>query len=591
MKNRAGRYKLISIEKLTGALLFLFALLWFFYPGEYVLVANQDLTLFLTTPVYLLSFLDHPGGLIEYLGSLLSQFFRFRLAGAVVLSVVIATGYFAAGSLFNKVSGKKGPLIAGVLASVLLIGMHNFYPHQVSHSLGFILAIAMATKAPADRSSRRVFLAIAVPVIYLVSGGFVWFFCGLVLAGNILGRGKTDIVSVLLSILYPALIITLGARFLYLYPLNELIGAQLPFGSQYGYSLWPHLFAGWMFLMILLVRLPIRGRNLNPILKTASGISLCGVGIVMILHFSFNRKNSEFFAIEKMAIGEEWDELLKYTAQHPSTNLFGSFYTNLALVKRGMLCEALFQYPQGFGRRGLCFEWEEKSEILRRGSDFFWTIHFVNEAHHWAFESLITDGFTQRNLLRLIQTELVRGNFKVAEKYIDYLGGALFQKKMADHYSAFLYNRGAIENDPELGPRLNARIKHDFFSEGADLEENLRSVLANNPSNRPALEYLMALYLLEKEVDKIAPFLPGYLETHEGRLPTLLDESLLVFQITHREDQLSDIKVSPATKMQFDEYTRILRQYRNRDEAARMLYPMYKHSFWFHLNFNSLPNR
>jgi hypothetical protein len=591
LKNRAGRYKLISIYKLTGLLLFLFALMWFYYPGEYVLVANQDLTLFITTPGYLLSFLDRPGGLIEYLGSLLSQFFRFRLAGAVVLSVVIATGYFAAGSLFTRVSGKKGSLIAGVLASVLLMGMHNFYPHQVSHSLGFILAIAMAAISPSDRSRRRVFLAIAVPVIYLVSGGFVWFFCGLVLAGNILGRDKTDVISVLLSILYPALIITLGARFLYLYSLKELIGAQLPFGSQYGYSLWPYLFVGWMFLMILLVRVPVRVQNLNRILKMASGIALCGVGMVMVLHFSYNRRNAEFFAIEKMAIGEEWDQLLKYTAEHPSTNLFGSFYTNLALVNKGMLCEALFQYPQGFGRRGLCFEWEEKSEILRRGSDFFWTIHFVNEAHHWAFESLITDGFTRRNLKRLIQTELVRGNFKVAEKYIDYLGGALFQKKMADHYSVFLYNRGAIENDPELGPRLNTQIKDDFFSEGADLEENLRSVLANNPSNRPALDYLMALYLLEKEVDKIALFLPGYLETHNGRLPTLLDESLLVFQITHREDPLSDIKVSPATIQRFDEYTRILRQNRNRDEAARMLYPTYKYSFWFHLNFNSLPNR
>jgi len=381
-----------------------------------------------------------------------------------------------------------------------------------------------------------------------------------------------------------------GSLFLYLYPWKELISAQLPFGPEYGNSLWPFLFVGWIFLMILLVRLPIGGRKLNRIWKMGFEIALSLVALVLILHFSFNRKNAEFYTIERMAINEDWNGLLSYTAKHPSSNLFGSFYTNLALANKGLLCEALFQYPQGFGRRGLCFEWEEKSEILRRGSDFFWTIHFVNEAHHWAFESLITDGSTQRNLTRLIQTELVRGNFKVAEKYVDLLGRALFQKKRADHYAAFLYNPESIAKDPELGPRANTRIPQDFFAEGADLETNLKSVLANHPSNRPAMDYLMALYLLEKEVDKIPPFLRSYLETHEGRMPTLLDESLLVFQITHREDPLAELKVSPATIQRFDEYTKVLRQYRNPEEAARVLYPGYKHSFWFHLNFNTFAN-
>ncbi|TFH19852.1 MAG: hypothetical protein E4H10_17330, partial [Bacteroidia bacterium] len=497
MKEKARKHKLIGIENLAGFILFILALLWFYYPGEYVMTANQDLTLFIKSPEYLLSFFDRPGGLLEYLGSFLSQFFRFRLAGAITLSLVVVAGYFASQSLFKAIAGKTAPIIAGTLTSVLLIGMHNFYPHQLSHSLGLILAIALAAKTPTDQSRRRWFLAIAVPLIYLLSGGFVWFFCALVLAGNLAGKGKTDIPSLLLTLLYPGIIV-FAASLLYLYPLNELLTAQLPFGPEYGNSVWPFLFIAWIFLMILLLRVPVGGRKLNRMWKMGFEIVLCLIGTVLILHFSLNRKNAEFFAIEKLAIQEDWDGLLSYTAKHPTTNLVGSFYTNLALANKGLLCEALFHYPQGFGRRGLCFEWEAKSEILRRGSDFFWTIHFVNEAHHWAFESLIIDGPTQRNLKRLIQTELVRANFKVAEKYIHHLGSALFQKKIADHYATFLYNPSAMEKDPELGPRLNTEMPQDFFAEGADLEMNLRAVLANQPSNRPALDYLMALYLLEK---------------------------------------------------------------------------------------------
>ncbi|GAG89517.1 unnamed protein product, partial [marine sediment metagenome] len=239
----------------------------------------------------------------------------------------------------------------------------------------------------------------------------------------------------------------------------------------------------------------------------------------------------------------------------------------------------------------LCFNWEAKGEILRRGSDFFWTVHFVNEAHHWAFESMIIDGFTRRNLTRLIQTELIRGNYKVAEKYIDLLGSAMFQKKIANHYALFLDDREAMQNDPELGPRLNTHMTEDFFSEGMDLEINLRSLIANEPFNLRAYDYLMALLLLEKKIDQVREALPGYLRASGGIVPSLLDEGLLVYQITHREEDISPLQVSPSAIQRFDDYTRVLRQYRDQNEAARILYPTFGNSFWFYLNFVSLPNQ
>ncbi len=586
-----GKSRLLNEERLTGFILFVLSLLWFYFPAEYVLVANQDLSLFIPDSAYLISYLDRPGGLLEYLGDFLNQFYRFRFSGATVLSLVFTGAFFATLSLAKRFSGKKAPLIAGAWAFVLLMGMHNYYPHQLSHSLGFILCIALAAGKPSDKKQARRYLALIIPMLYWVSGGFLWFFCLLVLTGILTGRDKLDLISLVLLLLYPALIFLAGLQFIYLHPLKELLGAQLPFGPQYGQSLWPGLFVAWMLLILILASRRIDLKKLNRLWKRGIEIMLCLLLMAVVLHFSFNRKNADFFAIEKRAVHEDWDGLLSYVQDHPSTNLFGSFYTNLALVNKGILCEDLFHYPQGFGRGALCFGWEEKEEILRRGSDFFWTINFVNEAHHWAFESMVIEGFTRRNLERLIQCELVRGNFKVAEKYIHQLGRALFQKKLADHYARFLYKQEAIRQDLKLGPRWQPVMTQDFFAEGADLEKNLISVLYNRPSNGPAMDYLMALYLLEKEVEKIPPLLPGYLESHEGRMPSLLDESLLVYQITHREDARSELSASQATFQRFEDYTKILRQYRNPEEAARMLYPDYKHTFWFHLNFNTIPKQ
>ena len=590
LKDWSHTYNPIAIKTLLGILLFIISFLWFFFPGEYVLIANRDLSLFLTTPGYLGSFLDRPGGLLEYAGSFLNQFYRFRVAGALVLSGVITSAYFVTGSMVVRISGKNELFVIGILAAVLLLGMHNYYPHQLSHTLGFILAMRLVVASPTEKIRRRRFLAITVPLIYLAIGGYVWFFGLLMMAEEIVRNKKIDFASGLLSAIYPAIIIISGARLLFLDPLAELAVKPLPFGEEYGKSPWPYLFIGWIVLGVVLARKPLRFLKLSPVLKIIAHTMVCVLALLLVLHFSYKRKNGELFQIEKMALSQDWDELLAYTAKHPSTNLFGAYYTNLALANSGKLCSGLFQYPQSFGRRGLCFNWEAKAEILRRGSDFFWTVHFVNEAHHWAFESMIIDGFTRRNLIRLIQTELVRGNLRVAEKYVNLLGEAMFHKKIAMHYARFLDDREALHNDPELGPRLQLRMKQDFFSEGMDLEINLRSLLANDPSNLPAYDYLMALLLLEKELDKIEAALPAYLEANGGILPPLLDESLLVYKITHREENQSPLKVSPATLQRFDAYTGILRQYRDQNEAARVLYPTYGSSFWFYLNFVSLPN-
>ncbi len=552
-----------------------------------MLVANQDLSLFIPDFRYLLSFLDRPGGLLEYSGSFLTQFYRFRLAGALVLGMVIVAGYFVTQNLLNRISGKRAPFMTGVVTSALLMGMHDFYPHHLSQSLGFILAMALAARLPPEKYRRRWFLVVTVPFLYWAGGGFVWIFCGLILLGSLVGKGKADPLSVPLTLLYPAILILLAGWLIYMEPLKELLVIQLPVGKEYGRSPWPYVFVGWLFLVILLSTLSPDPGKLHRLWKAGIEIAFGLAVLWVVLYFSYNRKNAEFFAIEKRAILEDWDGVLSYAQDHPSTNLFGCFYTNLALANRDLLCEALFQYPQGFGRRGLCFGWEAREEILRRGSDFFWTIHFVNEAHHWAYESMIIEGYTRRNLLRLIQTELVRGNYRVAEKYISYLGSALFQRKLARRYARFLDRPEAIASDPELGPRVRNHMTNDFFAEGADLEQNLRSLLSNNPSSRPALDYLMALYLLEKQVEKIEPFLSVYQHILDGPLPTLLDECLLVYQITHREEADRELRVSPATLQRFDDYTNILRQYRNPEEAARMLYPSYKYTFWFHLNFNS----
>ncbi len=586
MGKTTGRHTFPLSGVLIAGSLGLFSFFWFSGPARYALLANQDQTLFLTTRDYLFSALQHPGGPLEYTGSFLSQFLRFPPAGALVISALVVSAFFLSVSWAKEAGGKQERLMAGVLSAIMVAAMHNYYPHQLYHTLGIILALGAALLVPQNRAGQRRFFLFAVPLLYFYSGGFVWLFVLLWLFRRFALFREIDAEGVLWVTLYPGIWL-LASYFLFTYPPGDLVVNPLPLGNGYGNPLWPLIFTAWICLMPLLVSMVARwsaGQVVKGATLTAGALA---ASAVMILT-SHHPKNAEFFTIESMAVKEDWKGLLQYVGKHPSTNLFGNYYTNLALMHEGRLCSELFDYPQPFGRRALCFEWDAKGEILRRGSDFFWAIGFVNEAHHWAYESMVVDGITRRNLQRLIQTELVLGHRKLAEKYIGILERTLFDRALAGHYRDLLSDSLALAGDPELGPKAGIRFDHDFFADGLDLERNLKNLIDNDPSPGPPLEYLMALYLLERRVDEIVHLLPAYLERSGGTLPALLDETLLVYKITNREDNRTGLAVSQATIRKFDDYSQILRQSGGHEEAARKLYPLYGNTFWYYLNFRSI---
>lgn len=580
-------FKQRHFETWYGAAFFLFAFFWLYVPGEYVLIANRDLRLFFVSMEYFISFLDRPGGILEYLGHFLTQFYRFRISGALILAALLTASYFLTAEMLSKSSRRNILLIMAMMVPIILLGMHNFYPHQIQHSLGFILAISFALLVPKDARKERIFHALAVPLFYFLLGGFVWFYCALVLARHA-GNRKLKLDLLFWVLVYPALLIFLSSVLSLIHSAWELFFIGLPLDQVYPIPLLPFIFAGWVILMVLLNSLDPDWIQVKY--RRGLGIKIMTLlsGAFLILNFTFNRKNAAFFHIEKLAVEEDWDGLLSYVEEHPSSNLFGTFYTNLALVNTGMLCSSLFNYPQPYGRRGLSFHWEEKEEILKRGADFFWAIHFINEAHHWAFESMIVNGFTQRNLKMLIRTELARGHYRVAQKYMHLLERSLFHKKLARDFQTIPDHRESRAEESEIGSAGSLSFRNNFFTDGLDLEKNLRLLIVNQPENLPAYEYLMALLLLEKRVDDIALLLPSYAAIHTGKLPPLLEESLLIYKLLHRDETTPDMEISEQTRIRFDRYFKLLKSARDQNQAARILYPEYQSSFWFHMNFGRI---
>ena len=125
-------------------------------------------------------FVQYPGGPTEYLAALLSQFFRFSWAGALLLTVVTWLVCLASGVYFEAVGRGRGRFLAFVPA-IFLLAMRSYYRYPLAPDLG--LLVALLCLAIYVRLIARLglwwrllaFVLLTLPLYYLVAGPFLLF--------------------------------------------------------------------------------------------------------------------------------------------------------------------------------------------------------------------------------------------------------------------------------------------------------------------------------------------------------------------------------------------------------------------------------
>ena len=73
-------------------LFIIFAIIWFVCYSRFSILFNKEHTqLFRFDKSYFYSYINQPGGLIEYIGSFFTQFYYYPLIGALIIGGVIAS--------------------------------------------------------------------------------------------------------------------------------------------------------------------------------------------------------------------------------------------------------------------------------------------------------------------------------------------------------------------------------------------------------------------------------------------------------------------------------------------------------------------
>jgi hypothetical protein len=263
-----------------------------------------------------------------------------------------------------------------------------------------------------------------------------------------------------------------------------------------------------------------------------------------------------------------------------------------ALYHTGRLPYDLFQFPQT--PHGLFLTHEKKVSYLTQFKlcDAYLDLGQANMAEKLASEILATKNHSGFALEKLAWVNIIKGQNHNAGIYLNALKKDLIYRSTAEEMLDAL-NNGFTPDQAAYIDRLRSyMLQAGHPGTGRDsIEQMLTALLARNPRNKMAFEYLMASYLLTGQVDKIADNIERINGLGYRNIPTLYEEALLIYLSSKKQKiDASRFDISPQTIQRFYRFVQLRTAMQSHDQQAAInrLILEFGSSYFFFYTFGSV---
>ncbi|WP_346864405.1 DUF6057 family protein [uncultured Draconibacterium sp.] len=577
-----------TIEVLPFVLFFLMGTFFLYYYSAYIFFYQEKSILFQLSLDYLQQHLNQPGGFLIYLGKLQTTFYYYPFIGSLLVVLELCFLIWLLQKTGKLLSGRSYYFIPFLLGGALFYLQIN-YQYLAFNNLGILLQLFLFYIFV--RCKKSVFLwggVILFPGIYFLFGSFSFLLLAM-LAFYLIQ--KKEWIKLAAIFVVAGLFFLFGKELLFFQTTATLL--QYPFAAQdIGGQL--NVFVLVAFILTLLPLLfKIEFRKLNTLsirkmkLMEFTPFVLL-ILLVLLVIPRVDKKNSHYFHVEKLFYEQKYNEIIQFNAQFPSTNILTAFLNNVALSETGQLANSFFQFPQTQDASTLFQKWEMMGEVLRKGGYFYYSIGMINEAQRWAYEYMVMRGLTPEILKMLIKTELINGNYEVADKYISILKRSIFYRDLAKNYEALLFNDAAINNDSELGLKKALKPKMDFFVLSDDPVVNLDLLLRSDSTNVFTLEYKLVYLMLQKDMKGVVDLLPVMEKAGYTQIPRNVEEAVVSYKLLKIGEmpELNQLRIRPETEQGFQQFYKLFQQNRsNKQQAQRALARDFANTYWYYVFF------
>ena len=571
---RAQTYISAMLTVLSGIAVYCF----FAFEFPYHLHFQEQYQLFESTWAYFASVAAVPGGLADWFGRFLTQFCYHAPVGAALMTLLVI-----AVQLLTWAVCRRHTFISYVLSFLPAVAVLAFLCDESALAGGvvaLILALACAALCALVRSdkTRGAIEAILVPLLYLACGGIAVVFVLVCLIREFARCGiKAWAIALILLVLI--VLCPLVAARIFPYPLGRLC-----FGVHYYrfHNILPGMLWASALCSVLVAGIGSFGtRERSARWQWIAGsvlfVLLAALGTGLALRTA-DWSREETMRYDFMARMEMWNRIMMRADVRNPQDPTSLSCLNLALSKTGRMGDHQFAYYQN-GTEGLLPGFVADFTGPVTTGEIFWHLGMVNTAQRYAFEAqeAIPDfQKSARCYKRLVQTNIVNGDWDVARKYLKSLHNAVFYRRWADETMAQL-DAGDPFRQPDLALARSLRLKeHDFLFSDTEMDSMLGLLTVENPSNQTALDYLLSWCLLQKNLDR---FVECISLVNAPALPKSYQEALLLRWVqTHNDFDGLPSYIFPAHRQRIVLFMTDLRAGKAEDAMRRQ----YGDTYWFY---------
>jgi len=521
-------------QKLAGGLMTLLSgvavYCFFAFKYPYHLHFQEQFQLFESTWEYFRGVAAVPGGLSDWIGRFLTQFFYYAPAGAAIMALLLC-----AVQLLAWAACRRRTLATYALAFIpafTLLAFHCDESALAGGTVAVILALAATVLCGLVRPDRTRHAAdvLAVPLLYMACGSLAAVFVLATMIGEFARSGRKFWPCAAAMVALAALCPVISAH-VFPYPLKRLV-----LGVHYYrfHNILPGMLWVSALACVLVTAFGVfKAKERQTLTGIAAFVLAAALGTVLTLKAA-DMSKEEWMRYDFMVRMEMWNRIMMQADRRNPDNPTTVACLNLAMAKTGRLAEHQFEYFQN-GPEGLLPSFSRNFTGPITTGEIFWHLGMVNTAQRYVFEGqeAIPDfQKSARCYRRLAETNIVNGDLDVARKYLKSLQNALFYRRWADETLALLDSGSIFDKRPELARARELRLKeHDFLFSDTEMDSMLGLLHVENPSNSMALDYLLSWCLLRKDLDRLAEVIS--LVTAPA-LPRACQEALLLkWVLTH----------------------------------------------------------
>lgn len=484
---------------------------------------QEQYQMFLFDTNYFLERIVLPGGLADYISEFLVQFYYMPVLGGTIIALLLMSIQAISWGLMKQYGMKAvspGYLLSFVPSIVLWCAMGD-----QNLLLSFVVALTGALLMGwihnrfHNRLVKVVFELVSTALVYWFLGPVVFLYAVLMIGDTLMkGKQKERFLS---SLGYSACLLILTVAWILLttqslqYPLYRIFSGLNYYRYPGTVSPLPLGVMIWTVVVVFFGMVPDGHAWIKKLQQSKVVMALAYVLVIVASWFgikaSFDEMTYDLIDYDFLVRTEQWDKIIEKAEKKPATTPLSVSCVNLALSQKGQLADRLFEFYQN-GGEGLFPTFTRDMISPVSTAEIFFRLGMVNDAERYMFEAqeaIPNYRKSARLTRRIIECEIINGNYQVAAKLLRRLQKTLFYSNWANQMMALLGNEKAINRHPIYGKlRKYREKKQDFLFSDREMDQMLGLLFLNDNHNKMAYEYLVCYELLQRDMEKFMQYYP-----------------------------------------------------------------------------------